>query len=250
MPAAFPAQAMILAAGKGTRLKPLTDDTPKCMLPIAGKPLLEHTIAHLRRCGVANLMINVHHLSQTLMDYFGDGSRLGVKISYSQENTLLGTAGGVKNVAAFFKGTFFVVYGDNLSTCSLKKLHKFHADKNSMLTVALHYREDPTQSGIVETDEEGRIIRFFEKPAPAQIFSRWVSAGILVVEPQVLDLIPQNAACDFARDIFPNLLNGGYPLYGYRMSSDSAALKEELWWIDNPADLERARREWSSPQAV
>jgi NDP-sugar pyrophosphorylase family protein len=227
-------KAMILAAGQGTRLRPITEHIPKCMVSIGGKPVLEHTIEWLRRYGVTELIINLCHLPEVVMNHFSDGSKWGVKITYSIEEEPLGTAGGVKNVAWFFDGTFFLWYGDNLSTCNLDRLYQFHRVKGGLATIALHYRDDPAQSGIVGLDEDDRIVRFQEKPQPDQVFSHWVSAGLFVLEPQVLEAIPPEGAPDFGRDIFPALLTAGKPLYGYRMSGD-----EGLWWIDTPEDLRR-----------
>jgi len=229
-----PTKAMILAAGQGTRLRPLTESIPKCMMPIGGKPLLEHIIVWLRKYAVTDLMINLHHLPQVVKDYFSDGQKWGVKITYSIEEEPLGTAGGVKNVDWFFHGPFFVWYGDNLSTCRLDYLWEFHQAKGGVATIALHHREDPTASGIVGLDENDRITRFLEKPRPAQVFSHWVSAGIFVLEPAVLQAIPAEGAPDFGRDVFPALLAQGAALYGYRMSHT-----EGLWWIDTPEDLRR-----------
>ena len=232
-------KAMILAAGRGTRLRPLTERIPKCMVPIGGKPLLEHTIVWLWKYGVTDLIINLHDLPRMVRDYFGDGQKWGVKITYSVEEEALGTAGGVKNVAWFLDGPFFVWYGDNLSTCRLDRLWQFHRAKGGIATIALHYREDPTASGIVGLDEGDRITRFLEKPRPDQVFSHWVSAGIFVLEPQMLEAIPSEDAPDFGRDVFPALLVAGESLYGYRMSEE-----ESLWWIDTPQDLECVQRMW------
>ena len=234
-------KAMILAAGQGTRLRPLTERMPKCMVPVGGKPILEHTIEWLHKFGVTELAINLCYLPQVIIDYFGDGSSWGVEITYSIEEQLLGTAGGVKNVAWYFDGPFFVWYGDNLSRCNLDRLYRYHQTKNGSATIALHYREDVTRSGIAGLDGEDRIVRFLEKPRPEQVFSHWVSAGIFVLEPAVLNLIPQGRAVDFGRDIFPALLDGEHPLYGYRLAAD-----EGLWWIDRPEDLARVQKEWES----
>jgi len=234
-----PTKAMVLAAGQGTRLRPLTERVPKCMVPLAGKPLLEHTIAWLRKYGVTDLIINLHHLPHMVRDYFGDGHKWEVKITYSVEEEALGTAGDVKKVAWFFDGPFFVWYGDNLSTCRLDQLWEFHRAKGGIATIALHYREDPTASGIVGLDEGDRITRFLEKPRPYQVFSHWVSAGIFVLEPQVFEAIPPEGVSDFGRDVFPALLTEGAALYGYRVLGD-----EGLWWIDTPQDLECVRRMW------
>jgi NDP-sugar pyrophosphorylase family protein len=226
---------MLLAAGKGTRLRPLTETVAKCMIEIAGKPVLEHHIEWLRQYGVRDLVINLHYLADAVTHHFGDGSRLGVRIQYSYEEELLGTAGAVKKVEPFFDAPFFIWYADNLSTCCLDRLWAFHQAKGGQVTMALHHRDDPTQSGIVGLDETQRITRFLEKPKIEEIFSHWVNAGIFVLDPAVLDQVPAHVARDFGRDIFPKLLEDGVALYGYRMSAD-----EGLWWIDTARDLERA----------
>jgi NDP-sugar pyrophosphorylase family protein len=235
-PQAMPTKAMLLAAGKGTRLHPLTETVPKCMVPIGGKPLLEHNVEWLKRYGVTDLVINLHHLPEALTAHFGDGSKWGVRITYSPETELLGTAGSVKRLADFFEDSFLVWYGDNLSTCRLDKLWRQHCEKNGLATIALFEREDATGSGIVGLEDDDRITRFLEKPRADQLFSTWVNAGVMALEPQVLEWIPAQGMSDFGRDVFPALLARQLPLYGYRMSPD-----EGLWWIDTPDDLERAQ---------
>jgi mannose-1-phosphate guanylyltransferase len=235
----IPRSAMLLAAGRGERLRPLTDTMPKCMVPIAGKPLIEHNIEWLRKYRVTDLVINLNHQPESIVNYFEDGSRWQIGIKYLFEPELLGTAGGVKNAADHFDGPFFVWYADNLSTCRLDRLWSVHAGGDSTATIALHQRDDPTQSGIVGLNSSGRITRFLEKPRPEQVFSNWVSAGIFVLDHCVLDAIPQGFS-DFGRDIFPMLLERGITLRGYRMSED-----EGLWWIDTPQDLKRAQAEFN-----
>jgi NDP-sugar pyrophosphorylase family protein len=232
----MPRQAMLLAAGMGSRLRPFTETVSKCMVVIAGKPILEHNIVWLRKYGVTNLIINLHYLPETVKDHFGDGRRFGVKIDYSFEPELLGTAGAVGKVAASIGGPFFVWYGDNLSSCRLDRLWQLHVDRGGAATIGMHHREDPTQSGIVELDENDRIMRFLEKPQADQVFSHWVNAGILLLETSVISHIPVAGASDFGRDIFPALLREGVKLYGYRMSQD-----EELLWVDTAADLLRVQ---------
>jgi NDP-sugar pyrophosphorylase family protein len=235
----LPRQAMILAAGAGTRLRPLTDDIPKGMVPVGGKPVLEYAIRRLAAAGVTDIVINLNYLPEKITEYFGDGSAWDVRLTYSYETEPLGTAGGVKKVAEHFEGPFFVWYGDNLSNCDLGRLYDLHRSRNATATIALFHREDPTASGIVGLDAHDRITRFLEKPRPEQVFSRWISAGILVLEPCVLDVIATNAASDFGRDVFPYLLQRGDALYGYRMSDT-----EGLWWIDTLADLRRVETLW------
>jgi len=234
----FPKKAMILAAGLSTRLGPLTDDRPKCMMLLGGKPLLEYTVEWLRDFGVTHIIINLCYLPETIRSYFEDGRTWGVQITYSQEEKPLGTAGGVKKVAWFFDGPFFVWYGDNLSHCDLDRLHRLHVVEGGLATVALHHRDDPSsQSGIVGLDANGRIVRFLEKPGRDQVFSNWVNAGIFVLEPEVLDFIPEEGCPDFGKDVFPTMLAAGQPLYGYLLSPE-----EGLWWIDTPEDLQRVQK--------
>jgi len=208
------------------------------MIQIAGKPLLEHNVEALRSYGVTDLVINLHHLPHTVMDHFGNGGGLGVRIEYSVEPELLGTAGAVKKAERFFDGPFFVWYGDNLSTCRLDRLWRFHHTRRAAATIALYYRDDPTRSGIVGLDEHDRVVRFLEKPRPDQVFSHWVNAGILVLERQAIEAIPAGSAADFGRDIFPAMLESDSPIFGYRMTED-----ENLSWIDAPEDLARVEQE-------
>jgi mannose-1-phosphate guanylyltransferase len=239
---AMPKKAMLLAAGKGTRLRPLTETASKCMVRIAGKPILEHNIERLKSYGVTDIVINLHHQPESITAHFCDGSRLGIRITYSFEPELLGTAGAVKNVAGAFDAPFFVWYGDNLSDCRLDRLWRLHVERGGLATIALHRRDDPTQSGIVGLDADDRIVRFLEKPRAEQVFSHWVSAGILLLEPCVLDSIAAGGLTDFGRDVFPALLERGEAIYGYRMAED-----EHLWWVDTPEDYEQVRAALVTP---
>ena len=217
-------------------MRPLTETVPKCMIEIAGKPVLEHNVEWLRKFGVTDIVINLHYLPEAVRNHFGDGRRFRTRINYLFEPELLGTAGAVRNAASFFDGPFFVWYGDNLSTCRLDRLWEFHKSKGGVATIALHHRDDPTSSGIVGLDEDERITRFLEKPKAEEIFSHWVSAGILALEPQALDAVPRQGAADFGRDVFPAMLENRAALYGYRMSED-----EGLWWIDTAEDFARVQ---------
>jgi NDP-sugar pyrophosphorylase family protein len=229
-------KALLLAAGEGQRLGPLTKDMPKPMIRIAGKPILEHHVELLAHHGIRDIAINLHHHSEVVTAYFEDGSRWGVRITYSYEPQLLGTAGAAKALESYFQGTFFVIYGDNLLNCDLTRLLEFHHAHAGLGTIALHYREDASQSGVVSLDERDRVIRFVEKPAANSAFSPWVNAGILVFEVQVLKYIPGGSASDFGKEILPCLLTADQPLYGYRLRDG-----EGPWWIDTPTDLERTQ---------
>ena len=228
----MPRHAMILAAGRGSRLGKITDTVPKCMIPLQGKPLLEHTVLWLKRFGVTELVINVCHLADAITSHFGDGSKLGVHIEYSREEELLGTAGSVRNVGGRFDGPFFVWYGDNISNCRLDRMWAHHAAHAPVVTMALHERPNPVQSGIVGLDGDDRVTRFLEKPKPEQIFSKWVNTGILLMGKGIVERIPAGF-CDFSKDVFPAMLASGEHLSGYRYSDD-----EQLWWFDTPADVE------------
>ena len=231
-----PHEAIILAAGLSTRLRPLTDDLPKCMIPIGGRPLIAHTIEHLRSYGIVDLVINLHHAGARIVEYLQDGDAFGVKVRYSWERDILGTAGGARHAARFFDGPFFLWYGDNLSTIHLDRLWALHARAGAEATMALYHRPDTSQSGVAEVDESGRVRRFVEKPGLGEASGAWVNAGVLVLEPSVLERIPTDGVHDFGRQIFPGLVADGPGLFGYRMSSE-----EELWWIDTPDDLHRVR---------
>jgi NDP-sugar pyrophosphorylase family protein len=200
------------------------------MIEIGGKPVLQHNLELLARAGVSEAVVNLHHLPDVIRDYFGDGRSFGVPLTYLYEPELLGTAGAARNAAALLgDGAFLVVYGDNLSTIDLGKLIAHHHAKRADLTVALYRRDDPASSGIAALGEDDAILRFAEKPPAGEIFSNWVNAGYLVVEPHVLERIPASTAYDFGRELLPRLVAEGARVFGYRMT-------EALWWIDTPAD--------------
>ena len=209
-------KALILAAGEGTRLRPLTLDRPKPMLRVGGRPILDHLVDLLRRHGVTEIAINLHYKPEVIVDYFGDGARSGVSITYSPEAELLGSAGAVKRLASFWTETFLVVYGDVLTNLDLTALVAQHRSSGAQVTVALYEVEEPTRCGIVDLTDDGRIVRFVEKPAPEAVFSNLANAGVYVVEPEVLRHIPTNQPFDFGRDLFPVLLEAGVPLSGQR----------------------------------
>ena len=236
MESAFPESAMILAAGSGKRLWPITSATHKCMIEIDGKPVLQHTIERLREAGVSRVMINVCHLRDQIINFFGDGRRWGIQIEYSLEDEPLGTAGGVKRASWFFRNKPFVVwYGDNVSNCRLDRMWELHQARRSALTIAFFQRPDVSHSGVATMDGEGRILRFVEKPKQGEEPSHWVNAGIYFVEPEILSALEPATAFDFGKDVFPFLLREGTPIYGYRMTAG-----ESLTWIDTPNDYTAA----------
>lgn len=206
-------RALILAAGEGTRLRPLTLDRPKPMIPIAGVPLLERMILHLRRHGIDEIAINLHYQARVITNYFGDGQAFGVRITYSPEERLLGSAGAAKRLEQFFDDTFLVCYGDVLSNIDVTSLSEWHRSRAAVATIAVYEAEDPTRCGIVGFDADGRVGRFVEKPAPDQVFSRFANAGICVLEPRVLAYVPKDQPCDFGQHVFSALLRDDLPVY-------------------------------------
>ncbi len=240
---------MVLAAGEGTRLRPLTLDRPKPMLPIGEKPLLEHVVTWLRRHGITDIAINLHHEPESVTDYFGDGHCFGVSITYSYEERLLGTAGAARRLQSFFEGTFVVVYGDVFTNLDLTRLIAFHSISSTLfdlpipfLTLALYRVDNPSACGVVELDGRGRVTRFVEKPPPDRVFSDLVNAGVMVLEPGILKYIPPDTFYDFGRDLFPRLLAVGIPLFGTPIAED-----EYLVDIGTPTGYARARNVWSIP---
>jgi NDP-sugar pyrophosphorylase family protein len=208
-------KGLILAAGEGQRLRPLTLTRPKPMLPVAGRPLLEHIVTLFRRHGVTQLAVNLHHRPAAITTHFGDGRRWGVHILYSYEQQLLGSAGAAKKLSWFFDGTFIVFYGDLYTGLDLASLVAFHRCHHALATVALYEVSNPTACGIVDLDRQGRIRRFVEKPAPAEVFTNLANAGVYVLEPTVLGFVPPQAPFDFGRDLFPVLLRLGLPVMGF-----------------------------------
>lgn len=214
-------KAMILAAGEGTRLRPLTVETPKVLLPIGGTPLICYTLTWLKYYGIREVAINLYHLGDKVKEWLGDGSRFGVQIHYSIEESLLGTAGGVKKMERFFDSAFVVVYGDVLTDFDLSAMVKFHRDKKAGATVAVTQVSNPWETGIVQMKEDGRIISFVEKPPKGTEMGNMANGGIYILERRVLDFIPNQGYCDFAYDIFPKLVNADLPIYSYPLTSEN-----------------------------
>lgn len=228
-------KALVLAAGEGTRLGPLTADHPKPMLPVGDIPLIEHIVLLLKRHGVTDIAINLHYKPWTIIHHLGHGRRWGVRIHYSFEETLLGSAGAAKRLEWYFDESFIVFYGDLYTNLNLTDLMAVHRQGGALLTMALYDVDNPTQCGIVELDERSRVRRFVEKPAPDQVFSRLANAGVLVVEPKVLTPIPAEQPCDFGHDVFPHILGSGQDIIGYPIT-------ETLIDIGTMENYEKAQR--------
>ncbi len=226
-------KALILCAGLGTRLRPLTDTMPKPMVPLAGRPLLEHLLRLCAGYGVTDVAVNLHYLPFVVMEHCGDGRAMGVNILYGLESELLGTAGAVNNFREFFSEPFFVLYGDVYTEVDLRAMAAFHEQKGGVATIGLYRVANPTECGLVDKDEEGRVARFVEKPAVA--FTDLANAGIYALSPKVLDYIPESGFCDFGRDVFPAMLAAGEALYGY-------PVPEYVMDIGSPEKYETAQR--------
>ena len=226
-------KAVILAGGSGTRLYPLTRKTTKCMLPVNGKPLLEHIIRYLASYGFKEIILTLGKKRKQIIDYFSNGSEFNVNLSYSIESRPLGTAGSFKNAKKCLRGTTLIIQGDNLTNFNLKNVIAFHRKKKAMVTIALKQVKDPSGYGIAVIDRQGRIMRFEEKPRHP--FSKLVNSGIYVVEHSVLDHIPKGMMFDFSKDLFPKLLGSKFPVYGIKMKG---------YWFDigTPASYRNANR--------
>ena len=225
-------RAMLLGAGLGTRLRPITYDLPKPMVPVLGEPVMTHSLRLLAQHGFDRVVCNLHYFPDMIRDHFGDGSRFGVDLTYSYEPELLGTAGGVRNVRDFFGGeTFLIISGDALTDIDLTRLWNRHREAGGIGTLALKQVSDPTQLGVVITADDGRIEGFQEKPDPAEALSNLGNCGIYVFEPEIFDHFPERDFVDWAKDVFPVLLAQDVPLYGHEIDdywNDVGSLQEFL----------------------
>jgi mannose-1-phosphate guanylyltransferase / phosphomannomutase len=208
-------KAVVMAGGEGTRLRPLTSNQPKPMVPIVGKPCMEHILELVRRHGFEDVIVTVAFLPQAIRSYFGDGESLGLKMEYSVEESPLGTAGSVRLASDRLDETFLVISGDALCDIDLGKLVAFHKERGAAVTIGLKSVDNPLEFGIVVTDEDGKVERFLEKPSWGQVFSDTINTGIYVLEPEVLRHVPTDRPYDFSKELFPLLLEMGRPIYGY-----------------------------------
>ena len=229
-------KAFLLAAGKGIRLKPLTDRIPKVMIPVAGKPILEYHVEQLAASGIREIFINLHHLPEKIKSYFQDGQKWGVHIKYSYERAILGTAGAVKRLEkSLAREPFLVIYGDNYLHSDYADLIAYAARKDGVGTVAVFKKNDVAGSGIVEVGRGQRILRFAEKPKAEEVFSHWINAGIYYFRPAVFEFIKSDYS-DFGFDVLPYLLQQGEKLYAYK-------LKTAVWAVDSLELLDQLRNQ-------
>jgi len=236
-------RAMVMAAGAGTRLRPLTYEIPKPMVPVANRPVLEYTVENLKRHGITEIIFNLHNYPGLIRDHFKDGSAWGVRIHYSFEPKLLGTAGGVRKAGRFLENsTFLVMSGDGLTDINLSQLISFHRQKKSAATIGLKCVDERFEYGVTLTDARGRIQKFIEKPQWRDVFSNQVNTGIYVFEPRILKQIPPRRVVDFGHEIWPKLLSKGEPIYGY--------LTDRYWCdVGNLTEYRRAQRDFLEGKA-
>jgi len=232
--AGAPTTAVILAGGKGTRLKPLTDKVPKSLVELGGKPILQHNIELCKRYGITNIVLSVGYMADQIREFCGDGSKFGVSITYIEEKEPLGTAGALKLLKGKLTETFILMNGDELKDINLDKMHQAHMESNAKATIALTTVEDPSSYGVALMDGQ-RIVRFVEKPKKEDAPSKLISAGLYILEPEVIALVPDGfAMIEF--DVFPKLAKDG-KLYGYPFSGQ---------WFDTGTmeRFQRAAKEW------
>jgi len=229
-------KAIIIAGGLGTRLRPLTFNTPKTMVPVGNIPFILHQIELIKKFGISEIILNLHYLSDSIRELMDDEKRHGVKVQYSIEESPLGTAGAVKNAEQFFDSDPMLVFnGDILTDMDLSKLIKFHKKNGATATLTLTKVDDPTTYGLVITGKNGMIERFIEKPSWERVTANTINAGIYVIDPKVFKSVPAGVTYSFERELFPGLLKAGNPVFGYE--SDS-------YWMDigNPSKYMQAHR--------
>lgn len=238
---------MLLAAGEGTRLRPLTLDRPKPMLPIAGRPVMEWILLWLRHHGVDTVAVNLCYKPEAVIEHFGDGRSLGMHLHYSIEETILGTAGGLKRLSNHFDAPFVVAYGDVLTDLDLRSLVEFHAAQTAEphVTLSLYHAPNPWDCGIVAVDVSHRVTRFVEKPSREEIFSDNANAGVLIMDPEVLSYIPADSFYDISNDLLPDLLRRGFPIFA-KPPDDSVYLLD----IGSHEKYRQAEQEWPIPMAL
>jgi len=216
-------KAVILVGGEATRLRPLTCNTPKIMVPVLNRPFLEHLVGYLKAHNIIDIVLAVGKAPEQIQDYFGDGNKLGVRITYSIENFPMGTAGAVKNAERFLDDSFIVFNGDVFTDIDLSVMMRLHHKNRATASLALTPVDDPTIYGVVETDSQGRVKRFMEKPSRDKVTTNMINAGIYILEPDILTYITPDAFSMFEHDVFPPLLERGQAIYGYPFQD---------YWID------------------
>ena len=208
-------KGIIMAGGEGTRLRPLTCDCPKPMIRLMDRPLLEYTIRLMKRHGIEDIAVTLGYQPDVVTDAFLGGEALGVRLKYYVETTPLGTAGGVRQARDMLDETFVVLSGDGVTDLNIARAAAFHREKGAMATLVLKHADDPLDYGVVDVDSAGRVCSFREKPDWSEVLSDTVNTGIYILEPEVLDRVPENRPCDFGREVFPAMVAEGLPVFGY-----------------------------------
>ncbi|HLC59309.1 MAG TPA: nucleotidyltransferase family protein [archaeon] len=228
-------KAVILCGGEGTRMRPLTLSTPKPMLPLGYRPMIEHTMTYFKNQGIYNFVLAIGYLGEHIIKYFNDGSAHGMNVEYSTEHKALGTAGAVKNAEKFLHSPFLVVNGDVIfRTLNVKEALQFHKESNALVTIVTNKVNDAKRFGLVESDSTGKVTGFVEKPKYAT--SGWINAGLYIIEPDVLEMIKSGDKVSMEAEIFPKLVEQG-KLFDYKYNG---------YWMDigMPEDYEKAQRDF------
>jgi len=216
-------KAVILVGGEGTRLRPLTCNITKAMVPILNKPFLEHLLGYLKGHGITDIILAMSYLPHHIKDHFGDGVKASVRLSYLIEEEPLGTAGAVKNAERYLDETFLMLNGDIFTDLDITAMIDFHRERKAAATIAVTPVDDPTAYGLIETSDGGRISRFIEKPRREQVTTNMINAGIYVLEPDILARIPPGKKVSIERETFQQLLTRGEPVYAY---------SSPAYWLD------------------
>lgn len=236
-------KAVILAAGKGTRLKPMTDSLPKVMIPVGCKPVLEYHIENLVHAGITEIFVNLHYLPDVIKKHFGDGSRWGAHIDYSYEPAILGTAGAIRELKQRLSADpFLVVYGDNFLEIDIASFIRAAEANAGVGTVAVFEKSDVSGSGILELSRDDKVLRFKEKPTPGEVFSHWVNAGLYHFCSDIFDIIPTGFS-DFGVDVIPALIRKQKRLYAYRLTGG-------VWALDDPGLLNALNEHLRNPSGT
>jgi NDP-sugar pyrophosphorylase family protein len=230
----IPKTALILCGGKGTRLRPLTYEIPKVLIPIKGKPILEYNIESMKKYGIENIILATGYLGKMIRDYFGDGNGFGVNIKYSEEKSPLGTGGALRMARDLLKETVIMMNGDELKDIDLRGMFSVHRGSNALITIALTEVEDPSSFGVARL-EGNRILEFVEKPKKEEAPSSFINAGLYIIDPSVIDLIPEGEV-SIERQVFP-LVAGKGRLFGF-------PFRGKWFPTDDAERLEKAKSGW------
>jgi len=242
-------KAVILVVGQATRLRPLTTNTPKAIVPVLNIPFLEHVFGNLHRHGVYVIVLAQHYLAGPIEDYLGNGSKYGVSITYVIEDEPRGTAGAIKNVGKYLDDRFLVLNGDIFIDLDITAMIDLHQQRKAVATIALTPVEDPTAYGVIETDTEGRVTRFLEKPDWSEVTTNMINAGIYVLEREVLSLIPPDIKVSIERETFPLLVTSTQAVYGCQSNGYWMDMGTPEKYLQLHRDLLEGKSSWYLPDS-